>query len=98
MDIENMTEQQALDVFYAMRRRFGWQGIVVTRGDAEEMWATVSGLDGAEDLTLGDREWSVLVDQYEWRKMDDYLATEAYDGLRDAVCRSIEFLAESENG
>lgn len=96
MDIGNMTESEALDLFYAMRKRFGWQGIVVTRGDAEETWATVLGFDGAEDLTLGDREWSVLVEQYEWRKMDDYLATEAYDGLRDAVCRSIEFLAETE--
>lgn len=89
MDIENMTEQQALDVFYAMRMRFGWQGSIYSRQDVADIWETFY----ADDVTVGDdfvaritdEQWQAVLATSEWRGVSGYMDSEGAQAVRDAV-------------
>lgn len=93
MDIGSMTESEALDLFHAMRRRFGWQGVVLASCHVEEAWSTLSG----EDVdTLSDRQWSAIWVRSDWQKIGDRLESDASDLLRDSVFQAMRFLAETD--
>jgi hypothetical protein len=90
MDIQNMTEEQAVDLFYEMKKRFQWRGAIATREWAGEMWET------RYDETMSGDAWEAVRNTYSWRKMDDILAGEAFDCLADAVADARQFLPETD--
>jgi hypothetical protein len=90
MDVQNMTEEQAVELFYEMKKRFQWRGVIVARGDVGEMWET------RYDETMSGDAWEAVRDTYAWRKMDHILSGEAFGCLAVAVADARQFLPETD--
>lgn len=90
MDIQTMTEEQALDLFYEMKKRFQWRGVIVARGDVDEMWET------RYDETMSGDAWEAVRNTSSWRKMDNILSGEAFGCLADAVADARRFPMETD--
>jgi len=96
VNLESMTESEALDLFYKMERRFGWAGVLYTRRDVADVWDTLYGSGGDDDdPSISDEMWDAVRRQYGWRKMGDYLSAEGHDGLVDAINDARRFLMET---
>jgi hypothetical protein len=67
MNIDALTEDQAISLLIALERKFGWATIVYTRADASN-WITQ-----AED-GLTDEEWESISNSWEWRKFHQWAA------------------------
>lgn len=82
MDIENITESQALDLFLRLSDRFGWAGTVFTRADADQSWSEYHEQPGE----LSDDQWEQVCNTWEWRKGVTEMMTErGWDMVHDAV-------------
>lgn len=57
----NVTEAEALEIFWDFRRRFGWSGVLWTREDAESVWDTYF------DDEFTDEVWELVRKSPEWR-------------------------------
>lgn len=65
MNVETMTENDALSLLIQMERKFGWATIVYTRGDASQYITQTP--DG-----LTDEEWQSIRSSWPWRKFGDW--------------------------
>lgn len=95
--LDDMTEGQALDVFYQLSRKWGWAGTVFIRNDVETEWQNQqydpeTGLTSGEPLP--DDVWDAVQDTWEWRKAmtarmcevgSDMVRTAVEDVVRDAM-------------
>lgn len=91
MNIDDMTEEQALDVLHSFERRFGWVGIMLTRADADSIVTTYD----FDSPALTDEQWKRLSTSSEWLDAYGALSEYAFDLALDAV-RSF-MLDEGEN-
>jgi hypothetical protein len=91
MNVDDMTEDQALDVLQAFERRFGWVGIMLVRADADSIVTTYD----FDAPALTDEQWERLSTSSEWLDAYGVLSEYAFDLALDAV-RSF-MLDEKEN-
>lgn len=75
---QNISEDEALDLYYLMARRFGWTGLLYVRGDVQDMW------DDSED-TMTDEQWEAVRTSKGWSRMGEWLSEDAFDCVRDAI-------------
>jgi hypothetical protein len=80
---EQVTEEQALDLYYQFSRRFGWAGLLYIREDATDIWHNEN--DDDDDLALTDAEWEAVKTSKSWSRLGEYLSEDAYDLVREAV-------------
>lgn len=88
MNIETITEDEAIDLHHKLSRKFGWSGTFFTRADAETGWLAHTP-DNAGPLT--DDVWESIRQTWYWRKgLTDTLTGYGWDIVYDAVAEAIE--------
>jgi len=85
--IQDLTEDHAISVLHALQFRFGWAGIMFTRGDVESHIHNCRQADDLPDLT--DDEMEAAIDavrsSFTWRKgLADYFCEEGWDLIGSA--------------
>lgn len=91
MNIETITEDEAIDLHYKLSRRFGWGGTFFTRADAESKWQELTGDDLTNSEPLPDDVWENIRQTWYWRKgLTDSLTEYGWDIVNDAVAEAIE--------
>lgn len=84
-----LTEDEALSVFYRMSVHYGWAGTVFTRGDAESDWQNQQyDFETGEtpDTPLPDSVWNRILTSWEWRKgIAEILTERGWDLVSQAV-------------
>ena len=85
MNIENITEDEALDLFQKLRSKFYWTGTVFTKEDIIYRWLDKYPVkEGNEPLT--DDQIEQIMVSYEWRKgMDEAMTETGYEVLDMAL-------------
>lgn len=88
-----LTEDEALSVFYALSVHYGWAGTVFTRGDAECEWQNQQyDFETGEtpDAPLPDNVWNNILASWEWRKgIAETLTERGWDLVSNAVEEAI---------
>lgn len=80
MNLADMTEDQAIELFYDMRRRFHWTGVLVVPNDLRETFMRY------EEREPTDAEMEHMRTCWSYRKMDEWLDEYVYAALWDMVC------------
>lgn len=83
MNIENITESEALRLYYALSRKFGWSGTLFTRGDVDSYWEEYTG----EDMT--DEDWEEVSDSWYWNSGLPTSMIERGNDLIEATVREV---------
>ena len=81
---EQVTEEQALDLYYKFTKRFGWAGELFVREDANSAWHA----DNYEDddpVAISDAEWNAVKASKSWSRFGEYLSEDSYELVRDAI-------------
>lgn len=79
MNLETMTEDQALELFYDMRRKFGWTGTVVVPQDLRDAFYSI------EERQPTDEEMTAMTGSWAYRKMDDWLGHDVHEAITEMV-------------
>lgn len=94
MTVDDLTEREAEIMFYEMRRRFGWQGVIFTRRDAVDVWATMYEnevtYDDLGDPHITDEQWNKVAGSDLWNQVSDVMDCEGLLMIRHAVLSSRE--------
>lgn len=85
--VDQMTEDDALRMFYHLAGRFGWAGTVFSREDVSIEWH-------GDDSALTDDEWQFVRGSRVWCKFTDHQCADGCDELRDIVSQCKQDLAE----
>ena len=85
MDIKDMTEDQALEMFYNMKQKFGWQGILTTKTDL------IMEFEHYHERQPTDEEMEMMTTAWSWRKMEEWLSSDVQEAI-------IEIISEFEQG
>ena len=89
IDTENATEDEAIQAYFAMSQRFGWQGTFFTREDAETVWQNSfpdpeTGLIRTDGMP--DDVWEAIRNCWYWRKgLSDILTERGWEIVNEAV-------------
>ena len=84
MDIDNITEEEALEVMHKLRAKFHWAGTVFVKEDIIYYWNDNYKEDEGYELTEEQIE-SVMTSWY-WRKgLDDTMTSSGYEVLDMAL-------------
>lgn len=82
IDIETITEDEAVRLAITLERKFGWRGTFFTREDADSSWTEYH--EQPESLT--DEQWSKVQQSWYWRKgLSDQLCEIGLSIVNDAV-------------
>lgn len=90
---EQVTEEQALDLYYKFTKRFGWAGELFVREDANSAWHA----DNYEDddpVAISDAEWNAVKASKSWSRFGEYLSEDSYELVRDAIKEAKASLGE----
>lgn len=79
MNLADMTEDQAIELFYNMRRRFDWTGAVVVPQDLRDAFFSYEGRQPT------DEEMTAMKGSWAYRKMDDWLAQDIHEAITEMV-------------
>jgi hypothetical protein len=79
MNIDNITEKDAMKLVADMAHKFRWNYCLMSESDIIEAWGNMF------DTEITDDQLEAVKVSYYWRNMDDYMAEEATNGLRDAI-------------
>lgn len=79
MNIETITEEQAIDLVNTLSWKFRWNMAFLTEQDVKDEWKWET------DRDITDEELENILTSYYWRKMDEYMIEDAMNGLRDAI-------------
>lgn len=90
IDTEQCTEEQALDAYDALTRRFGWTGAFLCRADVEETMEMYVNLDRQVEeerieVTLNDAQWHQLSTSPRWRSITEYVVECAWESAHDII-------------
>ena len=85
--VDQLTEDDALRMFYHLAGRFGWAGTIFAREDVSIAWHD-------DDNALTDDEWQFVRSSRAWRKMTDHACSDGLDELREIVEQCKKDLAE----
>lgn len=81
IDIETITEDEALDLHYRLARRFGWAGTNFSREDAEARWE-----EKHEGVPFTDEVWEAIRTNYYWRKaVEEVACAEGWLAIDEAI-------------
>lgn len=91
--VAKLTEAEGMDVYHALKAKFGWNGTVFQRADAEDR----AGRELTED------EWNAIQASYPWRKgLSDILTERGWDlvdsALEDAGFENVGVDPEEDEG
>jgi hypothetical protein len=79
MNIDIITEKDAMKIVHEMAYKFRWNYCLMSESDIVEAWGNMY------DTEITDDQLEAVKTSYYWRNMDDYMAEEATNGLRDAI-------------
>lgn len=79
MNIDNLTEEEALNLVLQLETKFGWATILATRQDAYHIWASVGGGDMTDD------DWQAVRDNRSWRGLSDWAWESIHEGLTETI-------------
>lgn len=89
LNLDEMPEADAIDLYHALADHFGWAGTFFTRDDAEQEWQiqTRSDENGDEPNTdpMPDEVWERIQQTWEWRKMNGPMCEYGWDWVTQAV-------------
>jgi len=78
MDIDNITEEEALDVLHKFRTKFGWAGTVFMKDDIIYRWEDKYGEE--EGYALSDEQIEKVMVSWQWRKgMEESMIETGYE-------------------
>jgi hypothetical protein len=84
MDIDNITEEEALDVLHKLRTKFHWAGTVFMKDDIIYRWKDKYGEE--EGQALSDEQIESVMTSWEWRKgLDEAMTSSGYEVLDMAL-------------
>lgn len=94
MNIDNITEAEALQIFHNLTKKFGWAGTIFTRGDAEQAWNTER-FDGPYDESavepMPEDVWDAFLCSWAWRKgLSEQLTELGWEIVADAARDVVE--------
>jgi hypothetical protein len=79
MDIDNITEKDAMKIVADMAYKFRWNYCLMSETDIAATWQDIT------DSEITDEQLHAVRSSYYWRNMDDYMAEDASNGLHDAI-------------
>lgn len=80
IDIETITEDDAIDLHHRLARRFGWAGTFFTRADAQERW------EQEQDTPFTDEVWEAIRTNYYWRKaIEEQACSDGWLAIDEAI-------------
>lgn len=91
--IENLTEEDCVMVFHAMRRKFDWAGTFFTHDDVATCIEDRRDADGLEPLSEGGLEEAVktVTDSRDWNKwLPDYMTEQGWEIINSCIWENIE--------
>lgn len=89
IDIDSITEEEAIKAFYDFSKKFGWAGTFFTREDASSTWEIFQD-ELAPIGSMPDDVWDKVTSTYYWRKSIPERLTEwGWDIVREAVEEAI---------
>lgn len=66
--VDEISEDDAFSLVYALERKFGWAVLLYTRGDVESYLNAFS----ESEIALTDEDWSEITSSWTWRKFSDW--------------------------
>lgn len=86
IDIETITEDEAVHLAIALERKFGWQGTFFTRQDADSSWTEYY----EQPDVLTDEQWDKVQQSWYWRKgISQQLVETGLSIVNDAVYEAL---------
>lgn len=86
IDIDTITEDEAVRLAIALERKFGWQGTFFTRGDADSSWTEYH----EQPNVLTDEQWNKVQQSWYWRKgISQQLVETGLSIVNDAVYEAL---------
>lgn len=83
---DNMTEGEAIALYFDLANQFGWKGTFFTREDAESSWTEYHGQ--TEPFT--DDAWNAVLLSWYWRKgLEETLTERGWDLVHEAVSEAV---------
>ena len=79
---------EALDILYALERKFPMRISVVTRTDVEDEFRSILECEGIEPRDMTEDEWQRFAGEWFWRKGHSEVM---YDGVIDAVRSDLRY-------
>ena len=88
IDIDSLSESEALDVFYDLRAKHGWQGTIWGEADLEDMWEELRRPDINGEVT--GKPWhevreNVLNGRWLTRWFTEFLVEKGNEYLADSI-------------
>lgn len=85
-DTDNITEDEAIKLYFDLAGQFGWKGTFFTREDAENSWQEYH--EQSEPFT--DETWNAICLSWYWRKgLGDILTERGWDLVHEAVGEAV---------
>lgn len=86
INTDNITEDEAIALYFNLANQFGWKGTFFTREDAENSWKEYHGQ--TEPFT--DEAWNAVCDSWYWRKgLDEIMTERGWDLVHEAVAEAL---------
>lgn len=83
---DNITEDEAIKLYFDLASQFGWRGTFFTRADAENSWQEYH--EQSEPFT--DEVWEAVRQSWYWRKgMGEILTEHGWDLVHEAVDEAV---------
>ena len=87
IDMDTITEEEAVRLYFAFQRHFGWGGTFFNREDAETSWKEYH--NQTDEFT--DDIWSTVWNSYYWRKgLSEQLTEHGWEIVHSAVYEAIQ--------
>lgn len=86
INIETMTEDEAIRLYHDLAMKFGWRGSFFTREDAQDSYNEYHGQEGE----MSDETWDKVSLSWYWRKgLEEIMTERGWDLVHDAVAEAI---------
>lgn len=87
IDLEVITEDEAIRLYHHLSNRFGWNGTFFTRQDAQDSYNDYHNKDGE----MSDETWENVRMSWYWRKgLDEILTERGWDLVHTAVAEALD--------
>jgi len=80
--VQDLTEQDALEVFHTLLGRFDWSGTVFTKGD---IITSITEYHEVTDDSRHDEIINKVIRSWEWKHLDDTMAESGFELIHNAV-------------
>lgn len=95
--LTDITEDEAMNIFHALRDKFDWAGTVFTKADVEQAYKDEMAEDDKFPTdAMAEGVWQYVHTSYEWVNLTDPMIEQGWYILGNVVRRAIDHLTPDE--